>query len=129
MPEAGPLGDDAYAVRPPRKRTCLNGKLVYDEGAFALGGALTLDCAIRNISEGGAKVVITEHRPLPANLYLIVVKYCVAYRAKIVWQNFPARGLNFSRKYLLSTTLPEELKFLRGLWVDLTVRSGGEFPW
>jgi hypothetical protein len=28
---------DAYQPRPPRKRTCLNGKLVYDEDGLPVG--------------------------------------------------------------------------------------------
>jgi hypothetical protein len=110
----------AYERRPPRKRTCLNGKLVHGEGAF------TIDCSVRDISAGGAKVVLAGHQPLPVDLHLIVVKYCVAYCAKAVWVNFPARGLQFHRTYPLSETLPDELKFLRQLWLDLSMRHGGD---
>jgi hypothetical protein len=116
----------AYEVRAPRKRTCLNGKLVYD------GGAFTIDCSVRDISEGGAKIVLAGHQPLPADLFLIVVKYCVAYRARAMWVNFPARGLKFSKAYSLGEALPEEVKFLRQLWLDLGVRFGAHpvtGPW
>jgi len=109
----------AYESRPPRKRTCLDGKLVYGEGAF------TIDCSVRDISEGGAKVALARHQALPSDLHLIVVKYCVAYSAKTMWVNFPARGLKFHGAYPLSETLPKELKFLRQLWLDISARSGG----
>ena len=109
---------DAYGLRPPRQRAFLNGRLVYGDGAF------TLDCSIRDISIGGAKVVLTKSEPLPADVYLIIVKYCVAHRARIVWMKFPARGLKFSETYQLGATLPEELGFLRQLWLDLDARSG-----
>jgi len=108
----------AYEATPVRKRTCLSGKLVFGEGAF------TLDCTIRNISEGGARVILAKRQPLPPDLYLIVVKHCVAHQAKVVWLNFPARGLQFFGTHPLSETLPAELKFLRKLWGDLHVRSG-----
>jgi hypothetical protein len=49
---------------------------VYGNGAF------TLDRLVRDISEGGAKVVLDRHQALPSDLFLIVVKYCVAYSAK-----------------------------------------------
>ena len=107
---------DAYQPRPPRKRTCLNGKLVYDEDVLLPDGASTLDCRIHDISEGGAKVILARRQPLPPDLYLIVTKYCVAHRAKIVWQEFPARGLMFSKTYPLSAPLPDSLRFLRELW-------------
>jgi hypothetical protein len=82
-------------------------------------GTFTVDCAIRDISEGGAKIILSRQQLLPPEFYLIIVKYCVAYQAKIAWRNFPARGLKFSNKYPLSETVPEELKFLRQLWVNL----------
>ncbi len=123
-----PLFDQNHAIdyrpRPPRKRTCLNGKLVYSEGPYLPDGAFTLDCSIRDISEGGAKVVIPQHQPLPPNLYLIVVKYCVAYWANVVWLNYPARGLQFSKTFAMNGPLPDDLKFLRALWGDLYARPG-----
>jgi hypothetical protein len=109
---------EAYATRAPRKRTFLNGKLVYGDGNF------TMDCLVRDISESGAKVVLTRHHPLPAELYLIVTKYCVAFHAKIRWVNFPARGLQFSRVYPLGGSLPKDLSFLQHLWRDLNARTG-----
>jgi len=119
---------DAYQPRPPRKRTCLNGKLVYDQDMLSPDGALTLDCRIHDISEGGAKVILARRQPLPPDLYLIVVKYGVAHWAKIVWQAFPARGLQFSKTYSLSAPLPDNLRFLRDLWAisarDLETSNG-----
>lgn len=121
-------------ARPPRKRTCLNGKLVYGDAGFmgdsALTptGAFTLDCAIHDISEGGAKIVLSKRQPLPASLYLIVTKYGVVYRANVVWSNFPSRGLQFTETYLFGAVVPEELKFLRRLWIDLCARTGASEP-
>jgi len=115
---------DTYQPRPLRKRTCLNGKLVFSENVSLPDGAFTLDCSVRDISEGGAKVVLARRQLLPPNLYLIVVKYCVAYWAKVVWLKYPARGLKFSKTYPLSAPLPDELKFIRKLWGDLYARPG-----
>jgi hypothetical protein len=114
----------AYRPRPPRKRTCLNGKLVYSEGPTVPDGAFTLDCTVRDISEGGARIIIPQHLPLPPNMFLIVVKYCVAYWAKVVWLNYPARGLCFMKTYAMTDPLPDDLKFLRSLWGDLYARPG-----
>ena len=106
---------DAYRPRPPRKRTCLNGKLVYDEDMLLPGGASTLDCRIHDISEGGAKIILASRQNLPSDLYLIVFKYGVAHWAKIVWLEYPARGLKFSKSYTLSAPLPDNLRYLREL--------------
>jgi len=114
----------AFQARPARRRTCLNGKLAFGDGIFVPDGVLTLDCAIRNISEGGAGIVLARCQPIPVNVYLIVVKFGVAYHASVVWLNYPARGLKFSEKYDLTVSLPAELRFLRRLWAELGERTG-----
>ena len=129
------LGDeecsDPFPPRPPRTRTWLSGKLVYGEPPAVPDGSFTLDCMIRDISDGGAKVIIAKHQYLPPKLYLIAVKSFVAYCATAVWQEYPARGLKFSQTYKLNAQppplnggLPNELKYLRALWVNLDSRSG-----
>jgi len=123
-PPADRKPETAYGPRPARKRVCLNGKLVYGDGIFVPDGGYTLDCAIHDISEGGAKIVLARHQALPPEVFLIVVKYCAAHRARVVWQDFPARGLCFSKSYLLNGVLPAELNFLRRLWSALDARSG-----
>jgi hypothetical protein len=107
----------AFKARPPRQRTCLSGKLIYSDSDLLPRFSLTLDCAIRDISQGGAKIFLSEHQPLPPDVFLIAVKRCAAYRAKIVWMKFPARGLQFVHAYLLKAAVPEELKSLQHLWV------------
>ena len=128
--DTSPLGELpplAHAYRPPRQRACLNGKLVYGEGAFVANDAFTLDCSIRDISEGGAKVVVKHFQSVPLELYLIVIKFRIAYRAHVVWQSFPARGLRFTKSYFLTAKLPDEINFLRHLCLELSARPGGCF--
>ena len=99
-------------------RTCLTGKLVHGEGAFSI------DCTVRNISEGGAKVTLNQNQSLPLNVFLVVVKYCTAYQSEIVWANYPARGLKFLARYKLDKPVPKKLRYLRRLWLELHPRSG-----
>jgi hypothetical protein len=124
VPSRWQQGDRAqeseHPARAPRTRTCLSGKIVYGDGVY------TADCAIRDISECGAKIVLSRHQSLPSDVYLIIVKYCVAHRATAMWAKFHARGLKFSQTYKLDGELPRELKFLRRLWDDLSARSGVE---
>ena len=107
-----------YKARAPREQTYLNGKLVHHDGAF------THDCTVRDISEGGARIVLAARELLPADLYLIVAHRSVAYRARIVWLDYPARGLQFVEKHVLEEELPAEPKFLRQLWGGLITRAG-----
>jgi hypothetical protein len=115
-----------FRTRPPRKTTFLAGKLVYGDGLAAPDGAFTLDCAIRDISEGGAKISLSQQQSLPPELYLVVIKYGIAYRAQITWQKYPARGLKFLTPYYLTGALPADLAFLRRLWMELAARDGGD---
>jgi PilZ domain-containing protein len=113
-----------FKPRPPRQRICLSGKLVYGDPGLARQDVFTLDCTIRDISEGGAKIVLTDRELLPPDVFLIVVKQNIAYRAKVAWMNFPARGLAFLQAYVLKGALPGELRFLQLLSVELDARSG-----
>jgi len=107
------------ADRAPRKKTYLFGLLVHGNGVF------TIECIVRNISAGGAKVTLAQRQPLPGNLYLIVVKYGLACRAEIAWLSFPARGLKFADMHFVADSMPRELMFLRELWLEHCPRSGG----
>lgn len=107
-----------HVERPDRKRTYLKGLLVYGDNLF------TLDCAIQDLSDGGAKITISKQQSLPADVFLIVVKQGLVHKAKIVWQKYPVRGLKFSETYALNGPLPKDLQFLRRLWIDLCARPG-----
>jgi hypothetical protein len=107
-----------FKERAPRVRTFLTGKLVHGDGAFSV------DCTVRDISEGGAKVMLIQNQSLPPSVFLVVVKYCTAYQSEIVWANFPARGLKFLARYKLDRPVPKNLKYLRRLWLELRPRSG-----
>jgi hypothetical protein len=117
----------AFKTRSPRKPTFLAGKLVYGDGPAIPDGAFTLDCAIRDLSEGGAKISLSRQQSLPPELYLIIIKYGIAYRARITWQQYPARGLKFLMPYHLTGTMPADAAFLRTLWLELAARDGGDF--
>ena len=110
-------------LRAPRIRTCLSGKLVYGDGIFAPTGSFTQDCTIRDLSEGGAKIILSQRQYLPKDIYLIIAKYAVVHEAIIVWMNYPARGLRFINTYSLKAPLPDGAKFLCELQAQLGTRS------
>jgi hypothetical protein len=111
--------------REARRRTCLSGKLVYGDGTASGQDIFTVDCSIHDLSGGGAKIKLAQRRPLPSSLYLIITKFCIAYRAELAWMNYPSRGLRFCTTYRLESPLPEDAQFLRKLWEDLYARDGG----
>jgi len=121
---AGSAIAGAITARAPRPRTCLLGKLVYDDGFIRTGDFSTLDCGIHNLSDGGAKVTIAQHQPLPASLYLIVIKYSVAHRAEMAWMQYPSRGLRFRETYRLEDPIPGGVTFLHNVWADIHSRAG-----
>jgi hypothetical protein len=113
MPQKG-----VSAARAARQRAFLSGKIVHG------GGAYSIDCAIRNISHHGAMISIARHQTLPPEIYLIAVKHGLAHQAKVAWYNYPARGLHFLQTFAMAADSPDELRFLRRLWVELSARSG-----
>jgi len=118
-----------FKTRAPRWRTCLKGVLVYGDIASTAEGSFTLDCTIRDISEGGARITLFQREPLPRTLFLIIAKYCIAYRAELVWMAYPARGLRFFSVYPMNLALPEEARFLRKIWANLHLRDSNSPQW
>ena len=99
-----------------RSRTLLSGKLV-----FGLHD-LTADCTIRNLSSGGAKIQTTMAAALPRDLWLVVIKQGVAYRASIAWRTEQTLGLRFQATHDLSTDLDPQLARVRHVWRQLIDR-------
>ena len=89
------LPPPAYGYRPPRTRTCLHGKLIYGEGAFVTNDAFTLDCAIRDISEGGAKLQVFWKGWLP-NIFDLADAFSNTRRTvRVVWVGLAGVGVRF----------------------------------
>src|SRR5690348_3618271 len=90
LPEPGqrtPLGNDDRHDLPPiaerrpktRKRVLLSGIIAYSDGAHSF------HCTIRNLSESGARLAVTNNALFPSDFYLINIRDRVAYDAKLVW--------------------------------------------
>lgn len=99
-----------------RRRTILSGKIAYGNGSFST------PCAIRDISETGARIKIpSRHLTLPTTVILIDVRQGAAYVSEVVWSRPPEFGLHFSARYDMNA-LPTEHAYLRRLWVDASIR-------
>jgi hypothetical protein len=91
----------------PRKRVVLGAKVVYNEGAF------TLDCRIRDLSEGGARIVLGPGLVIPTRVVLIDTKNALAYECEVIWLKAPEFGLKFLSTHSLRGELPADLRYLK----------------
>jgi hypothetical protein len=103
-PELPPIADGR---RSPRKRVLLGGKIVYNEGSY------TYDCRIRDLSEGGARVVIAAGLIIPTHVVLIDTRSGVAYESEVVWMKAPEFGLRFLATHSIRGVLPPQLQYLK----------------
>jgi hypothetical protein len=98
-----------------RRRVLLSGKIVYPHNS------LTADCTIRDLSEGGARIVINPEA-ISADPFLIVVSRAVVHPSATVWHTERQAGLRFSGSFDLSGETPFQLQGVRRLWVALARR-------
>jgi hypothetical protein len=93
----------------PRKRVLLGGRIVYSNGDHYF------DCAIRDLSETGARIAISRGQPIPANVFLIEMRDRKVHEAKVVWNNGREVGLNFVRSFALAGITDPNLAYLKRL--------------
>jgi two-component system cell cycle response regulator len=76
--------------RAQRYRVLNGGKLIVNDGQSVI------DCVIRDMSEGGAKVRLTIPTMLPKQLEMLVVKNNMLYPAEVRWNRNSEAGLQFT---------------------------------
>lgn len=116
-----PLGETpaaaSYAAdrrQAPRQRVLRSGKL-------AFGTDLTSDCAIREESEGGARLLVGEHL-IPRKVVLVALSQGLAYEARLVWRRGREAGVKFLNTYPMTPKakieVPEGVHRARRLWAE-----------
>jgi hypothetical protein len=90
-----------------RKRVILGGKVVYNEGAY------TLECRIRDISEGGARIVLGPGIVIPTRVVLIDTRNAIAYESEVIWMKASEFGLCFLSIHSVRGDLPPHLRYLK----------------
>jgi hypothetical protein len=98
-----------------RKRVLLSGIVSYDDGK------VSFDCTIRDLSEGGAHIVVPKNTQFPSSFYLINIPGRLAYAAKVVWAGTGEVGLALARTHALTDIAPD-LMFLKRLWLARAAR-------
>lgn len=71
----------------PRRRTLIAAKIRY--------GAVGVDCIIRNISDTGAKVEVSESIVLPARFEIAIPQKNVIHQAELRWRRGSETGIAF----------------------------------
>ena len=110
----GPVGPAERRAQ-KRRRVLLQGKIVYPHNSFSA------DCTIRDLSDGGARILISPEAIAPEP-FLIVVKNAVVHQSSTVWQKDNQAGLRFDGSVSLSGETPLHLRNIQRIWVELMPR-------
>ena len=104
--------------RSRRPRVLLSGRLVYGEAG------LTVDCAIRDRTESGARLKLSGSAMLPAKVTLIEIASGMMHDCEISWRRLPEVGVSFlSSRPLQEESGPDpELLKLRRMWRNAQAR-------
>src|SRR3954454_12876691 len=73
----------------PRLKALLAAKISFNNGQS------TLDCLIRNLSDTGAKLIVSAAVALPDGFDLLIPQKSVTRRGRIVWRRGEAMGVRF----------------------------------
>ncbi|MDR3510288.1 MAG: hypothetical protein P4L73_01520 [Caulobacteraceae bacterium] len=80
-------------------------------------------CAIRDRSEGGARLKLPDGLLLPHRFWMIDVASGVAFEAEAVWRRYPEVGVTLTGGLdLKSQTLVGPERRLHALWVEAAPR-------
>jgi hypothetical protein len=99
----------ADARKSHRKQAVQTGKVAYR------GNSHSFNCTIRDISEAGARIGLSECHFLPKDFFLIDTRNRIIHEARVVWVAYSQRGVRFLRSYPIDQRLPPELEFLKRL--------------
>ena len=86
QPAPEPASDQRIA---PRMRTLIAARISFNNGQS------TLDCLIRNLSDTGAKLIVSAAIALPDSFDLFIPQKSVTRRVRIVWRRGEEMGVRF----------------------------------
>ncbi len=113
MPGKAPQLGSAELRASPRKKVLLTGKVVWGKE-----GRYSLDCEIRDISAGGARIGLANGQPIPQVVFLIDIRNRVAFEAEVASDRAPEFGLKFRQTFPLGQRIDPSLSYLRRIWFD-----------
>lgn len=89
-------------------------------GKILLKNEVAYDCAIRDISEVGARIRLAYPTALPDTFRLIDVSRGLAFSATVIWRDLPHVGLQLAQG--VDLTAPNAPADLRRLWLECAPR-------
>jgi hypothetical protein len=109
---------DPYADQrsSPRRKALLPAKVVDRDSARSI------DCTIRDISDGGAGIEFAADQIVPNQVFLIDMRSGNAHKAEVRWRKPRKAGLRFLQTISLREPVPEELQHLKRLWESASAR-------
>jgi len=99
-----------------RRRVLLGGKIVQQ------GGAFSTDCAIRDLSETGARLRLPAPAPVGGDFYLIEMRSGRIFHAEVKWRENQDLGVLFRHPDPVDDPDSKERRMLHRLWLDAGVR-------
>jgi PilZ domain len=99
----------ADSRKTPRERVVLPGMVIYGDGAFSI------NCRIKDISEVGARIIVSAGLAVPTHIVFMEVRSRVVHDAVVVRMATPEFGVQFTSTYLLDGELPPHLQHLKRL--------------
>ena len=100
-----------------RRRSLLRAKFVSDHPP------MTIDCAIRDLTRYGARVVFPASVVAPARGWLINVAAGAAHETVAIWRAGGLRGVKFVRTVDVTRPQPGPLNQLHRLWLEAAPRT------
>ncbi|HET7806047.1 MAG TPA: PilZ domain-containing protein [Pseudolabrys sp.] len=85
-----------------RSRTLLGGVIAFNDRAS------TMDCQVRNLSTGGAKVTFDSTAVVPDRFDLKVARKERSFRARMIWRTPNEAGVAFLNEYNQDVPVPLE---------------------
>jgi len=99
-----------------RKRVLMSGLVVQEDGSEPFG------CTVLDMSPSGARVRVAADRMVPQHFHLIIVRERTAHKARVMWRRQQLAGVRFESSVAIDNSLPEELHFIRKLWIQCATR-------
>jgi hypothetical protein len=100
----------------PRRKALLTAKVVDRESAQSI------DCTIRDISDGGAGIEFAADQIVPNQVFLIDMRSGNAHKAEVRWRKPRRAGLRFLQTISLRESVPEDVQHLKRLWESGSAR-------